>query len=462
MASPPQPTHRLRDSLESVARGRYVMPVVLVLGVLAIAVNESTYQHSHRTLSNGIALTDARVQAAETLQLLTDAGLYARSFILTGLPAEADSYREAVEKMRAGKQRTFDLVAEVDPARSVSIDNVEALVTEHIATTDAWVSLMASGDREAAVAAAASSGSRARREQLRDAFSELLESAAQVQQTARFSLYQALDMSRVAVHLLALAAMLGMALFRRQLKLGDIERAQERLLLAERVRERTAEITEMANHLVHAREDERAMVARELHDELGGLFTAVKLDFARLRRMPDMPEQANERMLAIQSRLNEGIALKRRIIEHLRPSALDQLGLLPALEILCNDMAEVIGVPVQADLETVAVKKNAELTLYRVAQEALTNIGKYAHCSRVQLTLKQVGPWTQLTVRDNGRGFLLAEVGHGHHGLLGMRVRLESHGGRLVVESAPGRGTTLSAEVPAENLAETLTDLPRA
>jgi signal transduction histidine kinase len=462
MASPPQTTHTLRDSLELVVRGRYVMPIVLALGVLTIVVNESTYQHSYRTLSNGIALTDARVQAAETLQLLTDAGLYARSFILTGLPVEADSYRESVDKMHAVKQRTFDLVAKVDPARTLSVDSIEQMVTEHIATTDAWVKLMASGDREAAMAAATSSGSRARREQLRDAFSELLQSAAQVQETARFSLYQAMDMSRVAVHLLALATILGMALFRRQLKLGDIERAQERLLLADRVRERTAEITEMANHLVHAREDERAMVARELHDELGGLFTAVKLDFARLRRLPDLPAQANERMLSIQSRLNEGIALKRRIIEHLRPSALDQLGLLPALEILCSDMAEVLGVPVLADLESVAVNKNAELTLYRVAQEALTNIGKYAQCSRVQLSLKHLGPWIQLTVRDNGCGFSLGAVGHGHHGLLGMRVRLESHGGRLVVESAPGRGTTLSAEVPVEKLAAPLADLPRA
>jgi signal transduction histidine kinase len=462
MVSAPQTTHTLRDSLESVVRGRYVMPVVLVLGVLAIAVNESTYQHSHRTLSNGIALTDARVQAAETLQLLTDAGLYARSFILSGAQVEAESYREAVSKLRAGKQKTFDLVSKVDPARTLSVEGIERLMAEHIAANDGWVALMERGDREAAMAAAASSGSRARREQLRDAFSELLQSAAQVQQTARFSLYQAMDMSRVAIHLLALAAILGMAMFRRQLKLGDIERAQERLLLADRVRERTAEITEMANHLVNAREDERAMVARELHDELGGLFTAVKLDFARLRRLPDMPAQANERMLAIQSRLNEGIALKRRIIEHLRPSALDQLGLLPALEILCSDMAEVVGVPVTTDLDPIAVDKNAELTLYRVAQEALTNIGKYAHCSRVQLSLKQVGPWIQLTVRDDGRGFSPGGVGHGHHGLFGMRVRLESHGGRMLVDSAPGRGTTLSAEVPVEIPAEPLADLPRA
>ena len=78
--------HRFRQSLESVVRGRYLLPIVLALGIVAMAVNESTYQHSHRTLSVGIALTDARVQAAETLQLITDTGLYARSYILSGAP----------------------------------------------------------------------------------------------------------------------------------------------------------------------------------------------------------------------------------------------------------------------------------------------------------------------------------------------------------------------------------------
>lgn len=446
----PTNTHRLKHSLEAVARGRYVIPMVLVLGIVAMVVNESTYTHSHRTLSNGIALTDARLQAAETLQLITDAGLYARSFLLAGTDEEARAYREAVRKMQEVKQKTFALVAKVAPGGSASVDEIERLLTEHIADTDRWVELMARGEREAAVATAISGESRARREQLRSEFDKLLSNAAQVQQTARFSLYQANAMSRWAVHILALAAILGMVLFRRQLRHGDEELTKERLLLADRVRERTAELTEMTGHLVHAREDERARIARELHDEMGGLLTAIKLDFARLRRLPDVPQKAMERMQAIESRLNEGIALKRRIIEHLRPSSLDQLGLVPALEILCSDMAEVLGVPVRPDLEEVTVSKNAELTLYRSAQEALTNIGKYAHCHRVQVSMRQRGAEVQLTVHDDGRGFEPTQVPHGHHGLVGMRVRLESHGGRLKVESAPGHGTTVTAELPVE------------
>lgn len=425
------------------------MPIVLALGIVAMAVNESTYRHSHRTLTNGIALTDARIQAAQTLQLLTDAGLHARSYLLGGIPKDAQAYRESIRKMQEVKQKTFDLVAKANPGSSVSVEEIERLMAVQIATVDNWVDLMTRGEREAAVAAATNNQNRARREKLREEFEKLLGSAAQEQQTARFSLYQAASISRWAVHILALAAMLGMVLFRRQLQRGDEDLAAERMLLADRVRERTAELTEITGHLVHAREDERARLARELHDEMGGLLTAIKLDLARLRRLPEMPQKALERMQAIESRLNEGIALKRRIIEHLRPSSLDQLGLVPALEILCSDMAEVLGVPVHADLQEVSLGKNEELTLYRAAQEALTNIGKYAQCSEVQMSMRQNGAEAQLTVHDDGRGFEPSQVPHGHHGLIGMRVRLELNGGRLTVNSAPGRGTTVSAVLPA-------------
>lgn len=448
---PSRKGYTLRHSFEAVARGRYLMPVVLALGVTTMAVNESTYQHSFGTLTVGIALTDARVQAAETLQLLTDAGLYARSYILSGLPDEAVEYRATVERMQAMKQKAFDLVAQVDPQRQVSVEAVEQLVNEHIRSTDEWVMLVARGETEAALTAAVSSKSQERRDRLREEFALMLKSAASVQQGARFSLYNALSMSRFAVHLLALAAVLSMFMFRRQLRLGDEQLAREQHLLADRVKERTAELTEMASHLVHAREDERAHIARELHDEMGGLLTAMKLDFARLRRLPDMPDKAIERMASIEARLNEGIALKRRIIENLRPSSLEQLGLVPALEILCSDMSASLSRPVYTDLQPVQVGHNAELTLYRIAQESLTNAGKYAHCSQIEVQLKQSGGSVYLRVQDNGRGFHPQQVTHGRHGLVGMRVRVESHGGRLSVKSAPDQGTTIEASLPMQD-----------
>ena len=443
------PTRRLRSSLETVARGRYLMPLVVALGIIAMVVNEGAYRHAHRTLTAGIALTDARVQAAQTLQLVTAAGLHAHAYILSGSPDEAVAYRETVKAMHQVKQKAFDLVAEVDPGRSISIDLIETLLNEEIKDADAWVSMVAQGQADAARSDAVSVRSRERREKLRDEFEQVLNKAADIQQGARFSLYNALAISRMAVHFLALAAVLGMFLFQRQLRQGDLQLAKERMQLTERVKERTAELTEMTNHLVHAREDERARLARELHDEMGGLYTAMKLEFARLRRVPNMPEKAPGHLQAIESRLNEVIAMKRRIIENLRPSALEQLGLVPALENLCRDMSSALGKPVDADLSPVTVDKNAELTLYRTTQEALTNIGKYAQCSNVQVQLAQNAQEVRLSVKDNGQGFDAKAVKPGSHGLKGMRVRVESHGGRLEIDSAPGLGTTVTATLPA-------------
>ena len=450
--SPPPGTARvlrLRNSFEVAARGQYTMPIVLALGVVGMVVNESAYQHSEATLNGGIALTDARVKSAETLQRLTEVGLYARSYILTANPEEAMRYRTAVDDLHSVKASAFALVAQVDLRKSISVEPIERLIDEHIRSTDTWIDMVARGERAPAIAAAASGASLARRNALRQAFADVLTQAAAIQQVARGNLYNALMLNRVAVHLLALATMLGLFLFQRQLRRGDRQMIEEGQRLAERVRERTAELTEMATHLVNAREDERAHVARELHDELGGLLTSMKLDFARLRRQTDLPEKTVERIRAIEDRLGEGIAFKRRIVEDLHPSALAQLGLVHALEILCREMAERLGKPVQAELQDVVIDKPAQLTLYRVTQESLTNIGKYAGCSEVRVRLQADGDTVRLSVHDDGKGFDPLRVPHGRHGLLGMRVRVESHGGQLQVNSALGTGTTIVASLPS-------------
>src|SRR5690606_10185458 len=226
----------------------------------------------------------------------------------------------------------------------------------------------------------------------------------------------------------------------------------ERDSLERQVALRTTALRNLAGHHVNAREDERGRVARELHDEMGGLLTAMKLEIARLRRVPDVPAVALERVAGIEQRLNEGIAVKRRIVEDLRPSSLDQLGLNAALEVLCRDTAAALGIPVLTDFSPVALNKDAELTAYRLVQESLNNVSKYAQARQVGVRLAQTGDAVQVSVQDDGRGFDPEAVPAGHHGLLGMRVRVESHAGRFRVRSGPGQGTRIEAELPAAGL----------
>ena len=182
---------------------------------------------------------------------------------------------------------------------------------------------------------------------------------------------------------------------------------------------------------------------------MGGLLTAMKLEIARLRRVPELPATGLERIEGIEDRLNEGIAVKRRIVENLRPSALDQLGLVPALEGLCDDASASLGVPVRARLQPVTLGPEAELTVYRLVQESLTNVRKYARAREVWVSVLPENDQVRVAVQDDGQGFDPDTVPPGHHGLLGMRVRVESHGGELRIHSSPGRGTRVEAVLPA-------------
>ena len=190
-------------------------------------------------------------------------------------------------------------------------------------------------------------------------------------------------------------------------------------------------------------------MARELHDELGALLTAAKLDVARLKSRIDMgnPEIA-DRIKHMTETLNSGIALKRRIVEDLRPSSLANLGLSTSLEILTSEFAQRSGIEVEAIFEAVELPEATELTIYRLVQESLTNIGKYAKASQIQVTVHRYPTYVAVQIKDNGEGFDLASIRPNSHGLAGMRHRVEAAGGRLTINSALGAGTTVSAIIP--------------
>jgi len=438
----------LKSSIERVARTRYVMPIVLAVAVITIAINESTYQHSRTTLENGIALTDARLQALRTLQALTDAETATRAYLINGQEVYRQDYQEAISTLTAAQQGAFQLIADADPRRTVSVEAVRQRIADRMKALEEWMTTTERGQRTRAHILASSDRSRQAYVELRQEFDHVLDRAAAVQQSARLSLYDAMMLNRLALHALVLVAVMAFIMFMRQLRESDERKARESQVLEREIAVRTAELRELAGHLVSTREDERGRVARELHDEMGGLLTAMKLEMARLRRVPDLPAVARERMGGIEQRLNEGIAVKRRIVENLRPSSLEQLGLIAALEVLCQDVSNSLGIPVMPQLEAVELDRDAELTVYRVVQESLTNISKYARARHAWVSLMRQEGQARVIVRDDGLGFDVNQVRPGHHGLLGMRVRVESHAGSLSITSSPGQGTRVSVEIP--------------
>jgi signal transduction histidine kinase len=213
---------------------------------------------------------------------------------------------------------------------------------------------------------------------------------------------------------------------------------------------RTAQLTGLALHLQQAREDERHRLAQDLHDELGALLTSAKLDAARIRsRLAGAPPEAQERLAHLVETLDRIIGLKRRIVEDLRPSALRHLGLMATLDILAREFAAASGVPVHATLAQVPLAASAELVVYRLVQEALTNIGKHAQPRQVWLELREHGNRVTVSVRDDGVGFDADSRLASAYGLVSMRYRVAAERGSLSVTSMPGSGTLIEATLPA-------------
>ena len=201
-----------------------------------------------------------------------------------------------------------------------------------------------------------------------------------------------------------------------------------------------------------ALEAERRRTARELHDELGQSLTALKMDLESLRSSlpPELPD-LGERALAMHALLDGTIAATRRIAANLRPLMLDDLGLAAALDWLTHNYSNHTGIATDLviDDSVAQVPEPIASALYRITQESLTNVAKYAQATAVEIRLERVGDSVQLQVRDNGRGIEAADQDkRGAFGLLGIRERVTLLGGEVAISGGPGQGSEVRARIP--------------
>jgi signal transduction histidine kinase len=197
--------------------------------------------------------------------------------------------------------------------------------------------------------------------------------------------------------------------------------------------------------VVAGQEVERRRLARELHDETGQALTSILLGLRALEGAHEAANVDDLRALVVAT-----LQDVRRLAVQLRPKALDDFGLVPALERLGQTFSESSGIAVEleARLGDERMPMDVETTVYRIVQEALTNIVKHADAKKVSIVLVRRDGWVTAVIEDDGRGFDPGAVTADHLGLDGMRERVELHEGRLTVETAPGSGTTLRVEVP--------------
>jgi signal transduction histidine kinase len=211
--------------------------------------------------------------------------------------------------------------------------------------------------------------------------------------------------------------------------------------------------SQLAKELQMARAQERQHLARELHDVLGGELTAARLQLACLKsRLAGHSDDIDQRLEQLNNTLGAALALKRRIIDGLEPTSLPTLGLASSLEAMARKFVDGAGIRLRTDLDDVAADATVTLAIYRLVQESLTNMVKYAGATEAGIELRDRGREVTVRVYDNGSGFDPALATSHSHGLDGMRHRVESTGGRLSVESEPGGGTRITATLPKRAL----------
>ncbi|MFB3880924.1 MAG: histidine kinase [Armatimonadota bacterium] len=219
---------------------------------------------------------------------------------------------------------------------------------------------------------------------------------------------------------------------------------------------RSKRLAALSTRVARAQEEERERIARELHDGLGQALTAIKLDVTAARRNLDGGSgEAGESLEKARRVAEESLDELRRMVFDLRPPALDHLGLAAALESYCRAFEQrfEVAVSVSADGLKTRLPFDVETALYRISQEALTNISKHAGATRCSLKLEHARDEIRLIVQDNGRGFDAAAISEPNGalrgiGILSMERRAEELGGAFRIESRPGEGTAILVAVP--------------
>ncbi len=241
--------------------------------------------------------------------------------------------------------------------------------------------------------------------------------------------------------------------------------AVENAQLWEEVKRRDALRGQLLSQVINAQEAERKRISRELHDETGQLLTALMVGLRTLEQIPAVSASARQDVASLKELARRIYEEIHRLAVELRPKALDQLGLARAVENYVHEFGERVGLNVRFEasgLDGVRLPGEVETALYRLIQEALSNIAKHAEASHAEVLLEWRGGALVAIVEDDGRGFDAesafkpAAGERPHLGLFGMQERAALLGGRLTIESSPGQGTTIFVEIPLDEWQESI------
>jgi signal transduction histidine kinase len=437
--------------------GIVVLVLAALLNVGALNAAEEGFLELRRT-ADWVQHTQ-RVQnlIEHLLRLAVDAETGQRGYLLSGRESQLERYVEARNEIPISLNQLRTLTKD-NPVQVAQLVNVGTLLDTRLDVLEAGIALKRARDEAGLAEWMEQREGKIAMDSLRLSLDGMA-TEERVQHELRFASFE----RSVVIVRWGFFLVVGLNLFLVTLGavlLGQDSRrrrreaieAKERSARLERdVLERTAELTELSHYLQRLQEDEKARIAREIHDELGGTLAAAKIDLQMLvnRLAADDPQQA--RLGRAMAAIDDAVQVKRRIIEDLRPSVLDHLGIAAALDWQCSEFEKRTGVPCRVEMDdaNLVLPSPSSIALYRVAQEALTNIGKHAQAKNVTVSLRRDdGAWI-LRVADDGVGIDPAKKqGPSGFGLLAMRERVRALGGEFSLAGGAAQGTVVEARFP--------------
>lgn len=464
--------HILGEALDGLGRWYVAVPPFLIIGFLAaLFFLTGAGQHRLQEASERLQQTARREQALEAIQSsLSRSVASQRGFLLTADEKFLRNYDRNVadvvpqlERLRAAFEGSADDVADVR--------NLYVLIGKRLADLAMLVAIQKSQGTAAAISLVKTSvGS-----DTGEAINELLEQLRHRESLKRAAdegyWSQSLMLSRwitlagtiFNMLLVGVAARLVyMDLRRRTLQTAELR--DQKLQLEREAEERNRELVELSTHLQSVAEREKASLARELHDELGGLLVGAHMDISWAEeRLGDGDSEVKARLRRVQQSLDAGVDLKRRIIEELRPTLLDEVGLFAALRWQMKETCGRAGLKCNESYPNSepAFTSEAAIALFRVAQEAFTNILKHSAATTVDITLSAIADDIVMQISDDGQGIPADRLSAaGSHGFVSMRHRIRALSGRLDIRSSASGGTVLLVQIPAANALSPTAEAP--
>jgi len=452
------------EELGRVGRWYVVLPPLLLIGFLiGLFFIAAAGQTRLNAADERVHSSEEREQALDDfLALIADAESAQRGYLLTGESSYLQSYRAAAAKLAPALDRLHQSYASgKEPLKEIS--RLRKLSAKKVGELDETLALYDMEGLDPAMSATRTDlGRRTTNEILKNVSvlrkeesAELAAATARWQSDLRLSRWITLGGAILNIGLVVLATGLVYGEMRRRALQATDLRDQKREL-ALQVEERTRELTALSTHLQDVSELEKSALSRELHDELGGLLVAARMDLSWLQhRLPTSDPAIEQRFKRIHDCLSAGVDLKRRVVEELRPTLLDNMGLFAALRWQFKESCRRTGLRCTESIPETELRfaADAAIGVFRVAQEALTNILKHAEAKSADLTIEVQHDTFVMRISDDGKGMVPPRLPTiPSHGMASMRHRIAALGGSWEVSAPPAGGTTVTARIPLRGM----------